>query len=70
LKVTREESAIITAFTGVLSGPFDAFHAYVEKIMGRPLLTHELADQEMAAQIKEKSRADFVALAESVSNNL
>ena len=64
--MTREESAIISAFTGILSGPFSAFHEYVEKIMGRPVFTPELGSVEVMAQIKEKSRADFLALAESV----
>ena len=64
--MTREESAIISAFTGILAGPFNALHEYVEKIMGRPVFTHELGSAEVTAQIKEKSRADFIALAESV----
>lgn len=66
--MTREESAIISAFTGVLAGPFDAFHEYVEKIMGRPVLTHELGDRDTMIEIQEKSRVDFVALAKSVPN--
>lgn len=66
--MTREESAIISAFTGILAGPFDAFHEYVEKIMGRSVWTHEMGDKAMMLEIKEKSRTDFVALAESVPN--
>lgn len=66
--MTREESAIISAFTGVLVGPFDAFHEYVEKIMGRPVWTHEMGNKAISQEIKEMSRADFVALAESVPN--
>ena len=64
--MTREESAIISAFTGVLAGPFGAMHEYIEKIMGRPVFTHELGSDEIASEIKEKSRADFIALARSV----
>ncbi len=64
--MTRRESAIISAFTGIMAGPFDAFHQYVEKIMGRPVWTHEMADESIMLQIKEKSRDDFVALASSV----
>ena len=66
--MTKEESAIISAFTGVLAGPFSAFHKYVEKIMERPVWTHEMADKEIMLQIKEKSRADFIALAKSVDD--
>lgn len=65
--MTRRESAIVSAFTGVLAGPFDAMHKYVEEIMGRPVFTHEMGNKELAIEIKEKSRRDFVELAESVS---
>ncbi len=42
--MTRRESAIIGAFTGVLCGPFDALHEYVEEVMGRPVFTHEMGN--------------------------
>lgn len=64
--MTRRESAIIGAFTGVLCGPFDALHEYVEEIMGRPVFTHEMGDKSISDEIKEKSKPDFIALAESV----
>ena len=64
--MTRRESAIIGAFTGVLCGPFDALHEYVEEIMGRPVFTHEMGYKTIADEIKEKSKPDFIALAESV----
>jgi hypothetical protein len=67
--MTREESAIISAFTGIMCGPFDAFHEYAEKIMGRPVFTHEMGNKEIADQIKEKSMDDFMALAGSVSKS-
>ena len=60
--LTREQSAVISAFTGILCGPFEAMHEYVEQIMGRPVMTHEMGDEEIARQIKEKSREDFLAL--------
>jgi len=62
-KLTREQSAVISAFTGILCGPFDAMHEYVEKIMGRPVWTHEMGDKKISTEIKEKSRADFIAMA-------
>ena len=64
--MTREESAIISAYTGVLVGPFSAMHEYIEKILGRQVFTNELGDWRIRDEIREKSRADFVALAESV----
>ena len=62
-KLTREQSAVISAFTGILCGPFDAMHEYIEKIMGRPVWTHEMGDKKISTEIKEKSRADFIAMA-------
>jgi hypothetical protein len=64
--MTRRESAILSAFTGLLCGPFDAMHEYVEEIMGRPVFTHEMGSKKIAEEIKEKARADFITLCNGV----
>ena len=63
--MTDRERAIVMAYTGVcmLSGDkFSIFHEYVESIMGRPVYTHEMAITAIADEIKEKAKADFIAL--------
>lgn len=63
--MTKHECAIVMAYTGacMLSGEdFNIFHEYIEKLMGRPVWTHELADKNIVDQIKEKSKADFLEL--------
>jgi hypothetical protein len=65
--MTRRESAIISAFTGIHMGNFSAMHKYIEEIMERPVFTHEMTDKDTVNQIKEKARFDFMALCESVS---
>lgn len=63
--MTKHECAIVMAYTGacMLSGEdFNIFHEYIEKLMGRPVWTHELADKNIVDQIKEKSKADFIEL--------
>jgi len=60
--LTRQDAAIIGAYTGICFGPFSDMHEYIEKIMGRPAWTHELASPEMWEAIKEKSKDDFLAL--------
>ena len=70
--MTDREKAIVMAHTGIcmLTGDkFQIFHKYVENIMGRPILTHEIGW--LADAIKEKSKADFMALCadESSSGN-
>lgn len=61
-KLTPEQAAIISAYTGYLIGNFAEMHEYVEKVMGRPVWTHEMGSQVIADQIREASRADFLAL--------
>lgn len=41
---------------------FADMHEYIEKIMGRPVWTHELADKRIWQQIKEKSKSDFLEI--------
>ena len=60
-----KEKAIVMAYTGIcmLSGDkFQIFHKYVEDIMGRPVYTHEMAMKAIDDEIKEKAKADFIAL--------
>lgn len=67
--MTKKECAIVMAFTGItmLSGEdFSIYHRYIEDIMGRPVWTHELANESVVEEIKEKSRYDFLKLCESV----
>lgn len=66
--MTDREKAIVMAYTGVcmLKGEkFTIFHQYVEKIMGRPVYTHEMGFLEY--EIKEKAREDFLKLCEEVT---
>jgi hypothetical protein len=63
--MTDKEKAIVMAYTGIcmLTGDkFQIFHKYVEDIMGRPVYTHEMATDAVDNEIKEKSKADFIAL--------
>lgn len=65
--MTDREKAIISAYTGIamLTGDkFSIFRKYVEDILGRSVWTHELADRTIWEEIREKSKADFLALCE------
>lgn len=65
--MTDRERAVISAYTGIamLTGDkFSIFHKYVEDILGRSVWTHELADRSIWEEIREKSKADFLALCE------
>lgn len=63
--MTDKEKAIVMAYTGVsmLSGEkLNVFYTYIGEIMGREVYTHELGDNDIAETIKERSKADFIAL--------
>lgn len=57
--MNKREAAIVTAHTGILLGDFNDFHKYIEQILERPVYTHELADQNVWEEIKNKSIKDF-----------
>lgn len=64
--MTKREAAIVSAYTGFLIGDFSTLHGYIEEILERPLFTHEMGSDEVRAEIREKSRADFVALSDTI----
>lgn len=58
-RLTKEQAAIIGAFTGILSGPFCDLQEYAEKKFGRPVWTHEFAGEKFSAKLKELAHEDF-----------
>ena len=59
------------AHTGIcmLTGDdFGIYHEYIEKIMGRPVWTHELAVPEIAEEITEKSLNDILELCKNATD--
>ena len=60
--MNKKEAAIISAYTGILIGKFKDMNGYIEKIMGCAVFMHELADDEVTEEIKEKSKSDFVSI--------
>lgn len=60
--MTRKETAIISAYTGILIGKFSDFHQYAEHIMRRPIYTHEFASDALLSELRERSREDFCSI--------
>lgn len=58
--MTEKMSTIFSAYTGISFGSFSEMHGYIEKILGRPVWTHEMADKALWAEIKEKAKPDFL----------
>ncbi len=63
--MTDYEKAVVTAYTGkaMLCGEkLGVFYDYVQKLLGRPVWTHELADHDVWEEIHAKSKDDFIEL--------
>ena len=61
--MTREECAVVTLYTGVamLEGEdLEYLYRYAEKLMERPVLTHELVTLE--EELKKRAEPDFINL--------
>ena len=60
--MTKDERIIVSAYTGILMCSFADLHDYIEKKLGRGVWTHEMADENVQKEIKEKTKEDFLAL--------
>lgn len=60
--MTKQEKIIVSAYTGVLMCEFPDVHKYIEEKLGRPVWTHELANEDVWDLIREKTRDDFLKL--------
>lgn len=66
--LTKEQSVVISAYTGFLICEFSDMHEYIERIMDRPVLVHEMASEKTMAEIREAAKEDFIALAPEVES--
>ena len=60
--MTLQERLIVSAYTGVLMCSFDKVHEYAEQVLARPVYTHELADDRVLKELKEKVKPYFLDL--------
>lgn len=57
--MTLHEKIVLSAYTGILMCDMSEVHRYIEKLLGRPVWTHELASEALWSEIKEKAKPDF-----------
>lgn len=62
MRLTREQAAIIGAFTGFSCGPFGDVHQKIEQLLGRPVFTHEMANAELWQQVKTKVEPEYLSI--------
>ena len=61
-KLTRQQAAVIGAFTGVACGPFSDVHEKIEQTLGRSVWTHELADKQVWELVRSKIKDEFLSI--------
>ena len=61
-RLTKEQAAIIGAYTGIATGPFSIIHEYAEKVLKRPVWTHQFADPMLIEELQKASKADFISI--------
>lgn len=61
-RLTARQAAIIGCYTGVSAGDFGDVHELIEKLLGRPVWTHELAEKAIWAQIKAAATPLFLSI--------
>ena len=61
--MTHEEKVIVSAYTGyLLCDDFSDVHEYIEMLLGRPVWTHEFADERLREKIRELARPDLAMI--------
>ncbi len=61
-RLTKEQSVIISAYTGFLVVNFSDMHEYIEKKMGRPVLTHEMGEIDFCNNLRELVKEDLYSI--------
>ena len=68
MSMTKEEAILLSAYTGVLLVPdFSDVHKFCEDTLGRPIWTHEFADQDVQKEIREKLRPQIMELVQNIA---
>jgi len=68
-RLTKRQAQIVGAFTGIVAGPFPELHEYIQEILGRPVFTIELGNEEMADRISAAAKEDFLNLVRTVDDD-
>ena len=66
--MTRDEALLLSAYTGYLLVPdFSDVHEFCERILGRPIYTHEFVDEKTIEEIKEKLKPEIMSMIDNLS---
>lgn len=61
-KLTKEQAAIVGAYTGVTAGNFGFIHELSEQLLERAIWTHEFAIPSVVEEIKEAVKPIYISI--------
>lgn len=61
-KLSKEQAIVISGYTMTLCCSFSDLHEEIERRLGHPVWTHELAVPETVKKVKEAFKEDFLSL--------
>ncbi len=61
-RLTKEQAAIIGAYTGFLCGQFSDMHELIERVMGRPVWTHEMGNPDFMEKVRKAVQPEFLSI--------
>ena len=57
--MTKRELLVMSAYTSYLFCETNELHAFIEKTLGRPVLTHELSEKAIWVELRGKLRPEI-----------
>lgn len=60
--MTKREALIVSAYTGYFMCDMSELHKFIEETLGRAIYTHELADDKILDELRDKLRDEFVRI--------
>jgi hypothetical protein len=61
-RLTKEQAAIIGAFTGYCVGPFGDIQEYAERKLARSIWTHEFGAKSLSEELRAACRDDLLSI--------
>ncbi len=66
--MTKNEAVILSAYTGIVMCDFSDIHEYTEKVLKRPIWTHEFASEDLWVEIREKVKPAFLEICSNLTD--
>lgn len=60
--MTLDEKIIVSTYTGYMMCDFSLVHAYIQKILGRPVWTDELNNGDILDEIGRRTKPEFLKI--------